>query len=84
MRYALIVTLMLAGCAKETLGPPVAEIAKPVAELMQPCPQQIDIPKCEADKKCRADYYANSRARYGQCSDKVAGLQSYVSVVANR
>lgn len=75
----LVAAALLAGCHPAPIDP--QGIAPPDPVLMQPVPPLDPIPACEGQASCRARYYAQSRAQYGQCSDTATGLQQYARLV---
>lgn len=79
LALAAFVCLLLAACSA-----PPGNVPLPSAELMKPCPPLPAVPACEGERECRAKHYGETRAMYGRCADKAAGLQSHAATVAGK
>ncbi|MGE0768962.1 MAG: hypothetical protein AB7L90_21170 [Hyphomicrobiaceae bacterium] len=77
----LALCLALAGCASEPVPIPTG-ISPAPADLLAPLPPLVMIPVDEGNPDSRRRYYATTRQLYGQCTDRVAGLQAYARTVA--
>jgi hypothetical protein len=80
-----LILLFLAGCADGKILA-TTDVPRPDAQLMQPCPALTKVPgpQQESDPRNRVEYYAKSRAQYGACADKAAGLQKYVTAITDK
>ena len=76
------VALLMAGCAPTPVDP--KQLHLPSAQLMEPCEDPVDIPKCEAEAKCRTKYYGVSRSQYAACSNKATRLQNHARIVSSQ
>ena len=73
---AAIGILALGGCA--TQAPPAPhKLTPPEKSLMESCKPLPDVPANDGNVQARSSYYITTRKAYGECAQRVDGLQGW-------